>query len=294
MKPVVALLLGLLSLGASAQESSPTLDKIAASGTIYLGHSEASQPFSYVLPGSDRPTGYSWEICGRVVKAVEAKLGKSLSVVPVMTSGNTRLLMVKTGMADLECGATTNTAARQKQVAFSTTFFVAEVKVLVRADSGLKSLTDLADKRVVTTNGSPAERLAKQAALQRNVPMRQVLARSPAEALDMLMRGEADAYVADDTVLAGQRSAAAEPQKFALLDESLAVEPYALILPAGDPVFKKLVDDTLAGMMKSGELAELYAKWFTRPIPPLGRSLDLPLSEINRAAFQYPSDRPGF
>jgi len=292
-KYLAALLLGLLGLAVQAQENSPTLQKIAASGTIYLGHNEASVPFSYVLPGQETPAGYSWDICGKVVQALAAKLGKPLTVVPVVATSNTRLMLVKTGMANIECGATTNTVARQKQVAFSTTFFVSEVKAMVRAGSGIGSLADLANKRVVTTSGTTADRLIKQAALQRGMVIQHLMGRSHAESMGMMARGEVDAYVADDAILAGQRAGAADPAQLVLLDESLSVEPYGLVLPAGDLPFKQLVDATLVGLMKSGEMEALYAKWFAQPIPPSGRSLNLPLSEINKASFQFPSDRPG-
>lgn len=290
---IAALLLGLLSVAAGAQEAGPTLTRIAASGTVYLGHPEASLPFAYLLPGQTEPQGYTWDLCGQVVKALEDKLGKPLTVVPVLTTANTRLMTVKAGMADLDCGATSNTVAHQKQAAFSTTFFVAEVKILVKAETGARSLADLAGKRVVTVNGTTAERLVKQAALQRNIAIRPVMANSPTAAMALLAQGEAEAYVADATTLAGQRVQTAHPAHFVLLDDSLAAESYGLVLPMDDAPFKRLVDATLARLMQSGDMATLYARWFTRPIPPFDRALDLPLSELNQAAFRFPGDKPG-
>jgi glutamate/aspartate transport system substrate-binding protein len=213
-------------------------------------------------------------------------------VVPVSVSANNRFLMVKTGMADLECGATTNNVARQKQVAFSVTFYIAEVKVMVRKNAGIRNVADLANRRVVTTAGATAERLIKTAALVENVTMTHKVGRDHAESWGMLENGEADAFVADDAILAGRRVSSATPQDFVFLDGSLAREPYGLVLRRDDPQFKQLVDETLIGLMQSGELAKIYDKWFMQPIPPTGGVLDMPMNDHLKAAIANPNDKP--
>lgn len=294
MMRLILLPLLLLASLAGAQEADlgPTLNRIAEGGTIQLGHGEASIPFSYVLADKATPAGFSWEICGRVVKAIEAKLGKEIRVVPVVATANARLMMVKVGMADIECGATTHSVGRENQVAFSNTFFVSEVKVMVRADAGIKSFADLAGKRILTTSGTTADRLVKQAAMQRNQTVRQIMGRSHAESMAMLVRGEADAYVADDAILVGERASSANPEHYTLLPESLSVEPYGLVLPKGDPAFKKLVDGVLVQLMQSGEYETLYNQWFMGPIPPNNAKLDLPMSNLIKAVVANPNDRP--
>jgi glutamate/aspartate transport system substrate-binding protein len=274
----------------------PTLSRIAASGTIYVGHREAAMPFSFVLPGleDDYVLGYTAEICRHVVDAVRQRLGKEIKAVPVSVSANSRIMMVKIGMADLECGATTNNVARQKQVAFSKTFYVAAVKIMVRKSSGIRSVADLANKRVVTTAGATADRLIKTAALASNVSMNYMVGASHAESMAMLLHGEADAYVADDAILAAQRAASPEPAAFVLLAGNLSVEPYGIMLRRDDPQFKKLVDDTLVELMKSGELARIYDKWFMQPIPPTGAVLDMPMSDLLKAAIANPNDQPAY
>ena len=189
-------------------------------------------------------------------------------MVPVVVSANSRIMMVKVGMADLECGATTNNVARQKQVAFSNTFYVAEVRLMVRKDSGIKRIADLANKRVVTTLGTTADRLVKQAALANNITMQYLMGRNHAESMGMIVRGEADAYVGDDAIIAGERAKASMNDQLVFLDEVLATEPYGIMLPKDDPQFKKLVDDVIGGLMQSGEFARIYDKWFINPIPP--------------------------
>lgn len=293
----------LASLGAApagAQQNAPkpeglgpTLGKIAESGIVYLAVREAATPFSYVLPDKVTPAGYSWELCQHVAKAIEARLGKPLAIVPVTTTASTRLMMVKSGMANIECGSTTNTASRQRLVAFSNTVYVSQIGILVHKDSGIKTVNDLNGKRVVTTSATNAERLVRQIALQRAMPVRQLIGRSNTESMELLESGKADAFVNDDAVVLGQRANARVPGDFVLLPAEMnLVEPYGLVVPRDDPEFKALVDATLVKLMNSGEIREIYERWFNQPIPPNGRSLDLPLSELNKTIFANPNDKP--
>ncbi|MGB7501191.1 MAG: amino acid ABC transporter substrate-binding protein [Azonexus sp.] len=274
----------------------PTLNKIASTGVLYAAHREAAIPFSYVASGAvdAEVYGYSWELCQHVARAVNERLGREIRMVPVVVSANSRIMMVKVGMADLECGATTNNVARQKQVAFSNTFYVAEVRLMVRKDSGIKRIADLANKRVVTTLGTTADRLVKQAALANNITMQYLMGRNHVESMGMIVRGEADAYVGDDAIIAGERAKASMNDQLVFLDEVLATEPYGIMLPRDDPQFKKLVDDVLVGLMQSGEFARIYDKWFINPIPPQGINLQMPMSDKLKAAIANPNDRPAY
>jgi len=293
------LLLALLAIAnpvAAQGDMGPTLSRIASGGTIFVAHREAAIPFSFVASGdSDAAVyGYSWEICSHIIKAAEARLGREVKAVPVVVSANSRIMMVKVGMADLECGATTNNVARQKQVAFSNTIYVANVRLMVRKDSGIKRIADLANKRVVTTLGTTADRLIKQAALANNITIQNLMGRSHPESMGMIIRGEADAYVGDDAIIAGERANSSMQDQLVFLDEVLATEPYGIMLRREDPQFKALVDDTIVGLMKSGELERIYNKWFMSPIPPNGANLQMPMSDKLKAAIINPNDRPAY
>jgi glutamate/aspartate transport system substrate-binding protein len=272
----------------------PTLNRVAGTGNLYLGHREAAIPFSYVMPGLENNYvfGYSWDICQRVVEAVGKRVGRPVQAVPVSVSANNRLMMVKTGMADIECGATTNNVARQKQVAFSVTFYVSEVRVMVRNGAGIQNVAGLAGKRVVTTAGATSDRLIKAAALTENITLTYLVGRDHGESMAMLQRGEADAFVADDAILGALRASSPAPTDFVFLPGSLAKEPYGLVLRREDPQFKQLVDETLIGLMQSGELAKIYDKWFMQPIPPVGAVLEMPMSDLLKAAIANPNDKP--
>lgn len=279
---------------AAPDKMGPTLNKIASAGALYAAHREAAIPFSYVASGEKDAAvyGYSWELCQHVAKSVNERLGREIRMVPVTVSANSRIMMVKVGMADLECGATTNNVARQKQVGFSNTIYVAEVRVMVRKESGIKKMADLANKRVVTTLGTTADRLVKQVALANNITMQYLMGRSHVESMGMLARGEADAYVGDDAIIAGERAKSSMNDQLVFLDEVLATEPYGIMLPRDDPQFKKLVDDVIVGLMQSGEFARIYDKWFMNPIPPQGINLQMPMSDKLKAAIANPNDRP--
>jgi glutamate/aspartate transport system substrate-binding protein len=278
-----------------AQQASPgpTLSKIAASGLIYLAAREAAVPFSYILADRETPAGYSWDICQRVVKAVETRIGKTVKVVPVVASSTGRLMLVKLGIADIECGVTVNTLGHQHQVAFSNSIYVSEIGVMVRADSGLKLGDDLSGKRVVTTAGTNGERLVRQLAIQRNMPVSYVFGLNDLEAMNLLERGDADAFVNEVAVLLSARANAKNPDAYVLLPRIISLlEPYGLVIRNDDPEFKKLVDEVLLQLFKSGEIEQIYDRWFNQPIPPEQHVLKLPLSDINKANFANPNDKP--
>jgi len=291
----LALGLGLFTIacGAAAQEQGalgPTLDRVVARNAVYVGYREAALPLSYQIPGQAAPVGYMWEICGHVVKAMQEKVGKAVPLVPVAVTDNARVMMLKTGITDLDCGAAASTVARQKQVGLSYTVYVSELRVLVRQGAGIERFEQLADKRVVILNGGVADRQVKQNALTRNISLQLLQVNTPAEAMALLAKGEVDAYVGDDATLAAQR--ATQKDGYELLVGGLAAEPYAIMLPKDDAVLKKLVDETLLSLMQSGELARIYDKWFISPIPPANLGLDLPMSTLLKAAIQAPNDKP--
>lgn len=288
----VALLLGVAQAAAQSADPAlgPTLGRIASRDALYLGYREAGLPFSYLPAGQAMPVGYSWELCGRVAQAVEARLAKPLKIVPVPVTDNARVMMVKTGIVDLDCGAIGNSFARQKLTGLSLTIYVGEHRVLVRRGAGVERFEQLAGQRIVVLGGSLAERHVRQAALARKIDVELSSAATPADALAQLTRGEAEAYVGEDAVLAAAQDAGD------FLAIGLAAEPLALMMAKDDAPFKKLVDDSLAGLMQSGELERIYDRWFMQPIPavvgPTALRLNLPLSPQLKAAIREPNDRP--
>lgn len=298
MKPVTwlqsfSVLLALLASLPVAQAQGvtmPTLERIRENGTIYVGHREASIPFSYMV--GDEVVGYSTDLCDRVVGTIREKLGMpTLKVVRVPVTSFSRVLMLMTGSVDIECGSTTNTRIRQQRIAFSVTTFVSGVKAMVRKDTGIERITDLSGKVVVTTSGTTTERLVRSVLAARKLPpARGRTAAKHVEAFSMVMSRQADAFVLDEPILAGLLAASPDAGKLKLLEENFGFEPYGIGMRREDPEFKKLVDDTLVAMMKSGEFERIYNKWFMSPIPPNNHNLQMPMSEMLRDLLRNPSD----
>jgi ABC-type amino acid transport substrate-binding protein len=235
---------------------------------------------------------YSIEIRNRIVEAVKTEL--QLPAIDIkyqaVTSAN-RIPLVANGTVDIECGSTTNLVERQKQVAFSPDIFRYNVRMLVRADSGIRSIADLQGKTVVTTTGTTSFRLLREADKGRNLEVNNLGGKDHSDSFLLVESGRAQAFVLDDVLLAGQIANARSPKDFIITGESLRTENQALMLRKDDPEFKALVDRVVGGMMKSGEMEKLYNKWFTSPIPPKNININYPLNAETKEAFANPSSK---
>jgi glutamate/aspartate transport system substrate-binding protein len=268
-----------------------TLKKIKDSGTIVLGVRESSIPFSY-LDDSQKPIGYSIDMCMKVVDSVKKKLKMPNLVVKTNpVTSQTRIPLMTNGTIDLECGSTTNSVERQKQVAFSVAHYVTSVRMAVKVGSGIKRLDDLNGKAVVTTTGTTSDRYIKQNEQGKQIDVKNIYGKDHAESFLILESGRAVAFVMDDVLLAGLIARSKTPKAFEIVGPALSVEPYGLMMRKDDPQFKKVVDDSLIALMKSGEAEKIYKKWFTTAIPPKSINMGLPLSPKLRDAFKSPTDK---
>lgn len=287
------LVLASLNLGlktASAEEPS-TLKKIRDSGAVTLGYREASFGFSYV-DGGPKPIGYSLDICQRILETVKAELKlPNLEVRYQPVTSQNRIPLVANGTVDIECGSTTNLVERQKDVAFSPDIFRYNVRMAVKANSGIKSIADLQGKTVVTTAGTTSFRLLRLADRGKNLEVNQLAGKDHTESFLLVDSGRAAAFVLDDILLAGQIANARNPKDFLIVGESLRTENQSLMFRKDDPDFKALVDRVVTGMMKSGEMERLYNKWFMSPIPPKGININYPMNAETRDAFLNPSSK---
>lgn len=266
-----------------------TLKKIEDTGTLVLGHRESSVPFSY-LDNEQKPIGYSMDLCSHIVDAVKAKLNMpdlKVQLQPV-TSAN-RIPLLQNGTIDMECGSTTNSEKRQEQVNFGDTTFVTNVKVVVKKGSGIKSLADLDGKPIATTSGTTSVQLIKQNEKGAKIDFKEIYGKDHAESFLLVANDRAKAFVMDDILIAGLIANSSTPDAFEFLPEILRTEPYGVMLRKDDPQFKELVDGALNGLMKSGEINKIYAKWFESPIPPKGINLNFPMSAGLKAAIANPN-----
>jgi ABC-type amino acid transport substrate-binding protein len=283
-----ALALSVLATPALAQ----TLDKVKASGSITVAYRESSIPFSY-LDDKAQPTGFGWEICGRIVDEVKKATGRAdLKVATQAVTSANRIPLLQNGTIDVECGSTTNNSDRGKQVAFATNYFYTGTRFLVKAGSPIKGLKDLAGKKVVSTTGTTNFRIMRGLNEEQKLGFELLGAKDHGESQLLVQSGRADAFAMDDILLYGLAASSANPADWAVVGEAIQVEPYAIMLRKDDPAFKTLVDGVLARLMDSGEFATLYRKWFQSPIPPRFTPLGAPMSKELMDNLKAKSDKP--
>lgn len=269
-----------------------TLDKVKSSGVITLGYQETAIPFSYLGEGA-KPTGFSWELCLRVVDAVKKATGRNdIKVVSQPVTGQNRIPLMVNGTIDLQCGSTTNNKERAKQVDFAINTFYSGTRFLVKTNSGINSVADLKGKSVVSTVGSSNLLVLRRLNKEKNLGMDLVASKDVSEAMLLVQSGQAAGFGMDDILLYGQRASAKTPGDYKIIGDPIQVEPYAIMLRRDDPAFKKVVDDTIVATIKSGEFQSLYKKWFESSIPPNGINLNAPMSTDLQNNLRNLSDKP--
>ena len=276
-----------VAAGGAAMAQS-TFDKINSTGKVLMGVRESSAPMAYAIGSNQTFGGYHVELCERVLKDIAPKAKIEYMA---LTAQNT-MPLVQNGTVDIGCGPTTNNLTRQKQVSFAVTTYVSQVRAAVKADSTITSLKQLDGKNIAASAGTTAVQLLRKFGKDNNVNLPTTLGKDHFESFMLLESGRADAFVLDDNLLAGVIANSANPKGYKIVGEVLGSEPIALLFRKDDPAFKKAVDDSLIKLMKSGELAKIYDKWFVQPIPPKNMSLNLPMSDTLKKLIQEPNDKP--
>jgi ABC-type amino acid transport substrate-binding protein len=290
MRLLAATLLTGLACLATAAQAGAILERIKHSGRITIAHREASVPFSY-LDTQGRPVGYAMDLCQRLVEAIGRRVErKSLAVDLKLVTSATRIPTMADGAADLECESTTNTAERRERVAFTVPHYITGARMLVRADSTINELRDLDGMRLVSTTGTTPLKTITQLNRERLLGVRIADVPDHARGIELVEKGEADAFLMDEVLLIGLLATRPDPAKLKVVGKYLTIEPLAIMLPKGDAEFKRVVDDEMKRLIRSGEALALHDKWFTRPIPPQGRNLNLPINYLLRDFWKYPSD----
>jgi len=284
------LLAAALAAGAVAVHAEDTLKKVKDSGVITMGVRESSG-LAYTI-GDGKYVGYHIDVCHRVIADLEKQLGRKLETKYQPVTSANRIPLTVNGTVDLECGSTTNNIARQKDVAFAVTTYVEEVRIAVKANSGITSINQLNGKTVATTTGTTSVQTLRKHERATGVDFKEVFGKDHADSFLLLDSGRADAFVMDGSILAKNIATSKNPADFKIVGEVLSVEPIAIMMRKDDPAFKKAVDDSIKAIIKSGELAKLYDKWFLQPIPPTNTRIGLPLSAATKEAWANPNDKP--
>jgi glutamate/aspartate transport system substrate-binding protein len=284
---VAAIVLSLFGFQAIAQDG--TLKKIKDTGSITIGHRDASLPFSY-YDDKQQPIGYAMDLCHRIVDAVKAelKMPKLETKYQLVTSAN-RIPLMANGTIDLECGSTTNNVARQEQVWFTMTHFVTANRWVAKKSAKLKTLQDLKGKTIVSTAGTTNIKQITEINAAQNLGMNIISANGHPEAFQMVETGRAVAFVMDDILLAGLAAQSRSPKDYEISSVALSVEPYGIMLRKDDAAFKKVVDGAMTQIYKSGQINAIYSKWFEKPVPPKNINLNLPMSAAFKKVVANPT-----
>jgi glutamate/aspartate transport system substrate-binding protein len=280
-----------LAAPASAEELTGVLKKIKDLGSITIGYRETSMPFSYI-DDNQKPIGFALDICYKIVDEVKAtlKLDKlEVKLTPVTSA--TRIPLIGNGTIDLECASTTNNLEREKLVAFTHSYFLTANRFVAKKASGLKTIDDLKGKAVASTSGTSNIKELFETNTARNLGVTVQTSKDNAEGFLLVETGRAEAFVMDDILLAGLVAGSKAPSDYAISTDEFAIpEPYGIMLQRDDPAFKAVVDRATTKLYTSPEMATLYAKWFTSPIPPKGINFNFPMTPEMKKAFAHPND----
>jgi glutamate/aspartate transport system substrate-binding protein len=268
----------LLATGqAAAAEFYGTLKKIRDAGVINVGHRESSVPFSY-LNDQQQPEGYSIDLCMRIVDKASEVVGKKLEVKFVPVNPKTRIPLLANGTIDIECGSTTNNLTRQQQIDYAHVTFITGTKLLVKKSSNIKEVEDLNGKAVALAQGTTNERAVKAIAEKQGLDIKMLPVKDHAEGFLALETDRVDAYSTDHILLHGLVSKAKSPDEYDVVGRFLSYDPYAIMVPRDDSAFRLVANTTLSDLFRSGEINDIYAKWFD----PLG----VPQTDLLKATFE--------
>jgi glutamate/aspartate transport system substrate-binding protein len=280
----------LLLTSLHAQEPGSTLQKAKETGSFAIGHRESSLPLSYL--DGNKPVGFSVDLCLRVADVVKARIGRpDLKIEYVPVNSSNRIPLVQNGTVDIECGSTVNYTVRQQQVAFSVTTFPVQKQILAKKVSNILGIDDLRHKTVAFTQGTDTVQLFNKLNAERQLDLRIIQGKDHAESVLLVDTDRAVAFVEDSVLLASFRANARKPDDWVVAPGLPEIDPYALMFRKDDLGFKALVDDTIKGLMASGEFAKLYSKWFENPIPPNNINFQAPMPDSLKALIAAPNDK---
>jgi ABC-type amino acid transport substrate-binding protein len=245
-----------------AQTLDGTLKKIKDSGTMNLGYLTDASPFSSLGPDK-KPTGYSVELCTRIANAIQKQLNVNLKLNWVAVTVENRIGMVEQGKVDIECSTTTATISRSEKVDFSLMTFVDGAALMTVTNSRLRTLTDVAGKKIAVIKGTTTETALNKFLKDQAITSTQITpVKDRVEGRTALENGTVDAFASDQAVLIGLALTAKDPKRFVMVDGLFSYEPYAFMLRRNDAAFRVAVNRVLAALYRSGDVLPIYNKWF--------------------------------
>jgi glutamate/aspartate transport system substrate-binding protein len=291
------LLAGLLLTTAAAAQTvaeglSPTLANIKKTHVVRLGYRESSPPFSFMDP-SNRPIGYSLELCEAIVEEIGIEVDDAnLRIDYFKVTSDDRIAAVVQNKIDLECGSTTANAERARQVAFSPLMFVAGTKLMVPKASPISAPKDLQGKTVVVTKGTTNEQAMHTIDKKFSLSLNIIASPDHEQSYQMLVDGKADAFATDDILLYGLIARHKTQAKYKVVGDYLSYDPYGIMFRKGEPQLTQVVERAFRKLGSNRDLVPLYNKWFVARLPT-GEKLNVAISPQLEEAFKVLDDSPG-
>lgn len=247
---------------AHAQALDGALTKIRDTKTLTLAYRTDAVPFSF-RDDKGQPAGYTVDLCKAIAASMDQQLKlQGIKVNWVPATAQNRFDLVSKKQADMECGASTATLSRMEQVDFSSLIFVDGTSLLVRVDTGVRSVNDLGGKRVGVIPGTTNEGALREALKSRLVSATVVPVKNRDEAVQALDAGKIDVFASDKLLILGMQASFKDPSRYGVLPDYLSIEPLAIVLPRGDAALRLAVNRALSQIYRSPVIIEILQKWF--------------------------------
>lgn len=270
-----------------------TFDKIRTTGKVLIGFRGAAIPLSY-YDENKKPIGYAMDICSNIADKLKQRLNMpSLIVEYVETTPATRIPLVVSGKVDYECGATSSSAERRKQVSFSVPYYMDAVRMLVKNGSPISNLEDLRGQSVAFSKGTVAIPIMKKFNTQRTLNIKFNEVESYAKGVEEIDKGRSVALVTNALLLEGVKLSLPNPNNYSVVGDLLSVEPTSIMLRKNDPEFQSFIDKEMIRIAKTGQLEVYYKKWFLSPIAPKNQVLNIQPSPLLIDIFRMPTSVVG-
>lgn len=265
-----------------AAELYGTLKKIKDTGTIVVGHREASIPFAYMGP-EGKPIGYSMDLCYRIVDKIKADLNiPNLKIELKPVTSQTRIPLLANKTIDIECGSTTNNLTRSQQIDYLAITFITGTKMAVKKNSNIKEIEDLNGKAIALSLGTTNEKAVKRVAQEKGLKIKYHMVKDHPQGWLALETGRVDAYATDDVLLYGLISKSKNPADYKVVGRFLSYDPYGIMVRRDDSAMRLLGNTVLADLMRSGEMRKIYDKWFN----PGPTNIKMPISDTLSKAYE--------
>lgn len=253
--PACAPRTGSSSGGIAKAPEGTSLRRIQDRGKLVVGVKYDVPTFGYLNPRNNQLEGLDVDLGRAIAREI---LGSESAFDPKQAVSADRIPFLTSGQVDLVLSTMTANEERAQQIDFTDAYYVAGQSLLVKKDSAITGIRDLAGKTACSASGSTSEKNIRDKAPQAQV----VLFGSYSECLPAIDAGRADALTTDDSILLG--FAFQSPDKYKLVGGQFTIEPYAGGVAKNNPELLTAINDAIRKIKSSGEWKQIYDKNLTK------------------------------